>query len=128
MATTAYNNIITNLGNSLANSTNTPFTGRNFADQLLNEDVKQCAKDNLLSDCENPPSIAQLDFDIQKADSILEDLLLNDRFDRETLIFMFEVAIKFLKIKKCIAGQYPCFAHETYLTNKAYIDNFVFSS
>ncbi len=128
MASTDNNNINTNLGSSIINSINTVFNQHPYLNQTFNEDVVKCAKDNILSDCSNPPSIGQIEKDIKNADAILEYLLLNDAFDRETKIFQFDTIIKFLKVKKCIVGQYPCWADQQYQENKQYIDSFDFTN
>lgn len=128
MASTGNNNINTTLGESILSSINTVFTDRPYLNQTFNEDVVKCAKENLLSDCDNPPSINQIDNDIQKADAVLEFLLLNDCFDRDTKIFQFQTIINFLKVKKCINGQYPCWSDAQYQENKEYIYSFDFTT
>lgn len=128
MASTS-NNINTTLGNSILNSINSVFDQHPYLNQTFNEDVIKCAKENMLkSNCSNPPSITQLDVDINKADSILEFLLLNDYFDKETKMFQIQTIINFLKVKKCITGQYPCWADTIYRENLDILNNFDFTS
>lgn len=127
MASTT-NIIDTTLGSGLSTSVSTVFSSHPFLSQIFNEDVKKCAIDNMLGDCSNPPSLTQIDNDIVKADNILEFIVANEVFDKDTKIFQYQTIINFLKVKKCINGQYPCWADKQYQENLAYLNDFDFTT
>jgi hypothetical protein len=122
----ATNFINTTTGNGLTSSVDNILNAFPYLNQFINEDVKRCAVNNVLSDCGNPPSLTQIDQDINDLDKILEWLVLNDSFEKEIMLYYSEVSIKFLKAKKCIQAQYPCWGDENYRFLKDFINNFEF--
>lgn len=126
MATSGTNYINTTTGNGLLASVNNTFDQFPFLNQHFNADARQCAIDNMMNDCEAPPSLTQIDADIVKADSILEFIINNEVFDKDTQIFLYTTIIQFLKVKKCIHGQYPCWADKLYQTHLEYLNSFEF--
>jgi hypothetical protein len=122
-----YNNINTNTGNSIPGTVTQLFDQYPYLEQRFAKEIKECALENV-TDCSNPPSITQIDSDIIKADTILEWLTVNDVVDKELQIFQFQTIIHYLKVKKCVVAQYPCWSDNLYKFNKAFLDNFDFST
>ena len=118
MAITGQTNYIqTQTGEGLTTSINNTFNQFPYLDQLFNAQVKECAQNNALNNCTNPPSLSEIDNNIIRTDNVVEFLLTNDIFDRETRLFQFQTIIEFFKIKKCINGQFPCWSHNLYEQN-----------
>jgi hypothetical protein len=125
MATGGSNYIDTTTGQGLSTSIANAFNQFPYLDQIFNADVKKCAQENMMSDC-TPPSLAQIDADIVRADSILEFIMANEVYDRDTRLYLFQVIVAYLKVKKCVNAQFPCWGDSLYRTYIDYINEFEF--
>ena len=101
-----------------------------YLNQIFDQQVNTCLQTNAATNCINPPSLAQVDSDIAYINTIINDILANGTNNKEPemILLYFKAAIEFLKVKKCVYDQYPCFADTQYLTCKNNMGKFIFSS
>lgn len=106
---------------STVNQQNQPTDTVTFIKNKFNIDVSECINDNLVTDCENPPSIEQLDFDLKSADKAIKELTESDREDKQVALLMYQSIYSLLKVMKCTSVVNPCYGINAYSVAKKYL-------
>lgn len=104
------------------------FSGNPYLNQVFDQQIDACLKLNASSNCVNPPSIAQMNSDINYINSIISDIQTNGITIKESEIFVIlcQAQLELLKNKKCIYDQYPCFGNDQYIKARELIFKFKF--